>query len=111
MYTHKSKQAISLDNVCTLMKRIYVQDEIGQDIPNNTATEVFCAEISVFASEYTKAGLQGIKPAVALIIQKSEYSGETILEYEGQRYVVYRTYQNEELIELYCEVRTGEYIH
>lgn len=100
-----------MDEVCTLITKEYDQDELGQDIAKETEREIFCSEIPIYASEYNNAVLRGIKPTTALLIQKEEYNNESLVCYKGTKYTIYRRYQrNEELLELlelYCEVRTG----
>lgn len=73
------------------------------------STEVFCDVRSITRTEWFEAGRNGIEhPAFIFIINRNEYSGEPIVEYNGQWYGVYRTYaaKNEDL-ELYCEAKGG----
>ena len=74
-----------------------------------TSTEVFCDVRSITQTEWFEAGRNGIvHPAFLFIINRNEYDNEEIVEYNGQRYGVYRTYaaKNEDL-ELYCEAKGG----
>lgn len=77
-----------------------------------TRTEVFCDVRSVTQTEWFEAGRNGIQhPAYIFVINRNEYSGEQIVEYEGQRYGVYRTYKakNEDL-ELHVEAKGGIHV-
>ena len=57
---------------------------------------------SVTQAEFFSAGQQGIDAKYRFTIYASEYGGQTLIEYGGIRYNVYRTYQTkEDLIELY----------
>lgn len=75
-------------------------------------TEVFCDVRSITQTEWFEAGRNGIEhPSFIFIINRNEYSGEQIVEYEGQRYGVFRTYaaKNEDL-ELHCEAKGGLHV-
>lgn len=82
-------------------------------VDQETKTEVFCDVRSITQTEWFEAGRAGIQhPAFIFIINRNEYSGEQIVEYEGQRYGVYRTYaaKNEDL-ELHCEAKGGIHVN
>ena len=55
--------------------------------------QVFCHVRSVSRAEFYKAGRNGLNPALIFVVFHAEYQGETLLEYRGQRYAIYRTYQ------------------
>ena len=74
-----------------------------------TSSEVFCDVRSITRTEWFEAGRSGIEhPSFIFIMNRNEYEGQKIVEYNGQRYGVYRTYagRNEDL-ELYCEAKGG----
>lgn len=77
-----------------------------------TRTEVFCDVRSITQTEWFEAGRGGIDhPAFIFIINRNEYSNEQIVEYNGQRYGVYRTYRARgEDLELHCEAKGGFYV-
>lgn len=79
----------------------WTQQEISQ--------EVFCDVRSVTRTEWFEAGRTGIAhPAFIFIINRNEYEGQTIVEYRGQRYGIYRTYEaKNENLELYAEAKGG----
>ena len=74
-----------------------------------TKQEVFCDVRSITQTEWANAGRNGIDhPAFVFVINRNEYHGQQIVEYNGERYGIYRTYaaKNENL-ELYCEAKGG----
>ena len=99
-------------DVITLINKNAVQtsDYTWQD--QEEKTEVFCDVRSITQTEWFEAGRNGIQhPAFTFVINRNEYSGQQIVEYQGQRYGVYRTYaaKNENL-ELYCEAKGGIHV-
>lgn len=90
-----------------LLAITYAQDDIGQDIPAETARTVFCDLQSVSGEESTLAGQQNIHASGRAIVHQEDYSHEemarigndTILK-PGE-YTVYRTYYNKGNVELY----------
>lgn len=81
---------------------------VGRAVVGNPK-EVYCDVKSITQTEWFEAGRNGIEhPAFVFIIYSYEYSGEEIVEYEGQLYGVFRTYRgrNEDL-ELHCEAKGG----
>ena len=60
-------------------------------------------------SEFTSAGMVGLKPAKKFRVRSWEYCGERLIEYDGVIYSIYRSYLAPDgRIELYTEERTGE---
>ena len=95
-------------NVIKLISETYTQDSIGQYTSVETAKQVFCDVRSVSRSEWFEAGRDGLQPSFVFVIFAPDYEGEKIVEFEGNRYSVYRTYvaKNEQL-ELYVEEQGG----
>jgi len=80
---------------------------------NNKKRLVYCNEKSIRQSEFYQAGLLDIKPELMLEVRAEEYNAnngtsEVFLEYKNIKYVIYRTYQNREITELYLTVKAGE---
>lgn len=95
-------------NVIFLVKEIKSQDEIGQFISTEEKHKVFCSVESVSGAEFFSAGESGIKPELKFTILRYEYHNEKIIEFDGQRYGVYRTFAGRgESLELYCERKSG----
>lgn len=97
-----------MDGVIKLIKEHITADELGYPTTTETSRETFCRVESVTRSEYFNAGKAGIVPAFVFSINAIEYEGESIVEYNGGRYRVYRTYRNNlDYMELYTEYRAG----
>lgn len=96
------------NDVCKLISTAYVVDNIGQRIPTETQREVFCGVRSVSGSEFFSAGQNGIKASLQVTVDIDDYQNEKIVEVEGVRYGIYRTYRGRQgEIELYLEEKAG----
>ena len=94
--------------VLTLVSITYIPDSIGQMIPKENSRSVYCNVTSISAAEWFDAGRIGIKPEFRVTMFLPDYRGEQIVELNGVRYCVYRTYTGRnELIELYLERKAG----
>lgn len=91
-------------NVINLISKTYAADSIGQYKPELSAREVYCDVRSITRAEWYDAGRQGFKPDISFVMFAPDYQGEDLIEWNGRKYSVYRTYiaQNEAL-ELYCQ--------
>lgn len=93
-------------NILSLVSKQYETDSIGNQIPVETIRTVYCAAVSVSQSEFFRGGEQGLQPSHKFILFRYDYGGEDEVEFEGQRYIVYRTYADEsDNIELYVQRR------
>ena len=87
-----------------LIKETPVFDEVGNQIMQETLTTVFCDVKSVSRSEFYNASSVGLKPTLVFKVHLFEYENEELVEYEGIKYNVIRTYiVDSENIELTCE--------
>lgn len=94
--------------VIKLIKPNYTQDSIGQYIYAETERQVYCDVRSITRAEWFEAGRNGMQPIYIFAMFGPDYEGEQIVEYEGKRYGVYRTYRGRnETIELYVEEKGG----
>ena len=94
--------------VLTLIKTTYTVDKIGQQVPVETRRDAFCNVSSVSASELFDARKAGLKPEYRATMFAPDYEREEIVELDGMRYGVYRTYLGRnETIELYVERKAG----
>ncbi|MBE7044778.1 MAG: phage head-tail adapter protein [Ruminococcaceae bacterium] len=88
----------------------YIEDEIGQRLPaEEIRTEIFVSVASVSRSEFFGAGKTGLTPEYVLKTVSVNYSGEKELEYDGERYAIYRTFSpsDSDEIELYISKKVG----
>ena len=84
------------------------QDDTGVWRSTETKRKVFANVASVNASEFFEGGRNGLQPELTLTLFVYDYHNERIVEYNGQRYAVYRTYvKTDDTIELHVERRGG----
>ena len=95
-------------DVIKLIGISYTQDDYGVPRPTPTAREVYCQVESVSASEFFEAGRNGLNPEFRFTMFFGDYDGESVIEYNGNTYSVYRTYQRKtDTLELYVERKGG----
>jgi hypothetical protein len=91
-----------------LIAETYTQDELGVPRATETKVRIFAEITSVSSAEWFEGGRAGLNPEFRAEVYSFEYSGQKILEKDGIRYAIYRTYQKSmERIELYCELKKG----
>jgi SPP1 family predicted phage head-tail adaptor len=96
------------DHELTLINETIDEDEIGNQNPVETRTTILCAIDSVGRNEFYSGAAAGLRPELVFVVHTYEYSGERIVEFEGKRYSVIRTYQTgTEEIELTVERMIG----
>lgn len=84
------------------------RDENGVWRATPVTRQVFCKVESVTRSEYFGGGRNGLNPELVFTVFRKDYEGETTLEYEGNRFGIYRTYiADGDYIELYAERKGG----
>ena len=86
-------------------------DDIGNQVPTETATDVWAEETGIRQSEFYAAAVAGLKPERTFVIWANEYSGQTKIEADGTKYKLIRAYTNpskSEMIELVCEKVTAD---
>lgn len=89
------KQNLSLDDTCVL-------------IAGERQEEIYCCALSISRNAFYHYGEKGLKPDILLAVNDFEYSGEEILEFEGIRYAITRTYERPDgLIELTGTKKAG----
>lgn len=94
--------------VITLISETYTTDEYGVERTTRTARTVFAQVDSVTRSEFFEAGRAGLNPEYRFTLFFGDYAGETLVEYAGKTYSVYRTYiGRDDTLELYVERKGG----
>ena len=92
------------NDVLILVAETFSQDAILQIVSTETRREVFATAKSVSFTEWNETGKRGMRPAWKMEVFAFDYQGETIAEYHGTRYRIYRSYRaSEDIIELYLE--------
>ena len=99
-----------MDDVITLVSYTREQDNYG--VWRETAAserELFCQLGSITRQEFFEAGRSGLNPSFVFTIFKGDYNGETVCQYQGKQYAIYRTYPipNSDYLELYVERKGG----
>ncbi|QMV43738.1 head-tail adaptor protein [Cohnella cholangitidis] len=79
----------------------------GDTITEQPPRDVLAEKKSVRLSEYYQALANALRPEVMFVIWSSEYNDEPLLEYEGVRYQIIRTFvpPNDRVVELVCTVQ------
>lgn len=91
-----------------LITRTWQADQYGIQQPTETTKKVYANVKSVTRAEFFDGGRNGLNPELVLIVFFGDYSGEKIVEVNGIRYTVYRTYQlRTDALELYVERQVG----
>lgn len=95
-------------SVIRLIAETVVTDQYGVQHASETSRKVFCAITSVSLQEWSEGGRLGLNPQFRMTMFAPEYHGEQILEYQGERYTIYRTYYGRnDTLDLYVERRQG----
>jgi len=95
---------VTYDHELTLIGQQIEEDEIGNQKPVEMRTTILCSVKSAGRTEFYSGYADGLQPEYVFTVHAYEYSGERIVEFEGKRYRVIRTYQTgTEEIELTAE--------
>lgn len=96
------------DNTLKLISYTESKDKYGMPVKVSSETEIFCKVDSISRAEFNVASQNGLQPQWKFVIRAKEYSGEKVVEFEGKKFSVYRTYQSSlDDMELYVEQREG----
>lgn len=95
--------------VLILIKPVYRKNRDGiQKQLREIRHSIYCNVSSISGTEWLEAGRSGIKPEFRFTIFEPDYDGETIYEYQGRRYAIYRLYRGRnETLELYVMQKGG----
>lgn len=94
-------------DIITLIKQTITFDDYGREEISESSTTVLCEVDSIQQSEFFAAADTELNPEYRFTIFFGEYDGENIVEYNGQRYAIYRTYRTGDDLELYVERKIG----
>lgn len=92
----------------TLVAQKSTHDDIGQEVMSDTKRTVYCTILSITRAEWATAHQRSFSPAVCLKVFFCDYQRETIAEFEGKRYSIYRTFGIGDYIELYLGTKAGD---
>lgn len=98
-----------MDDLVTLIAQMPDYNEFGALVAVETRTQVWATVRSITRAEWIQAGQQGLNPELVVITPYVNYSGEQIIEVQGRRLGIYRSYipPNSDQIELYCQGKAG----
>ena len=92
----------------TLLSTTKTQNDYGVWVETITEKNVFCQVDSVTRAEFFEGGRNGLNPQYVFTMFFADYEGETVVEFEGQTYSVYRTFRRrDDTLEIYVERRGG----
>lgn len=95
-------------NIIKLLGANRNKDEYGVWQEEVTERCVFCDVRSVTRAEFFEGGRNGLNPQYEFVLFAGDYEGETMVEYNGQTYAVYRTFMGRnDTLELYAERKGG----
>lgn len=95
--------------IVKLIAQNHTRGNYGQDVVVETDSTVYGEIGGITRNEWTAANSIGINPSFRVIVYTFEYNGEPIVEVDGKRYAVYRSYIQigSDKTELYLEARKG----
>lgn len=95
-------------NKIKLIAETVTTDAIGQPTTTETAVELICEVRNCSQSEYMTGRQSGLMPSYVFRLSIFAYTGQKVIEYNGARYSVYRTYEaDDNYVELYTEAELG----
>ena len=90
-------------DVITLISETSTLNANGYDVIKETTSDVFADVQSVTRTEFYESMKAGISLACAFVVRCADYAGQKLIEFNGTRYKVERTYSYDgETVELNC---------
>lgn len=98
-----------MDDVIALISDTFTLDDYGVRRKTETRSEIFCKVTDVTRNEFFGGGRSGLNPSKTFTIFAGDYGGQSVVEYAGNRYAIYRTYHvpGTDYMELYVERKGG----
>lgn len=99
-----------MDDVITLISYTREQDDYGVWREVETSErDLFCKLGSITRQEFFEAGRSGLNPSFVFTVFKGDYYGESVCNYHGKQFSIYRAYPipNSDYLELYVERKGG----
>lgn len=98
-----------MNELLTLIKRTPGKDSNNRPTVTEATREVFCSLRSIGQSEFYQSYALDVRPEAKFVLADYlEYNGETMVEHNGQRYRVLRTYRSGQELELTVERAAAE---
>ena len=95
-------------DVIQLVAVTIVEDELGNQIEQETMRQVFANEFSISDRDFYNAGIQGLRPEKRFEIYVFEYQNEPKFIHNGIKYRIIRTETRGEKIRLTGEKVIGD---
>lgn len=93
----------------TLCKKGFLQDCIGQAIDEAVEERTIQCEVdSIGRGEWITAQQGGFQSEIMVRVFSASYNGESLAQYCGKTYEIYRTFQSGDMTELYLGTRIGD---
>ena len=90
-----------MNEVLTLIQQTHGVDDYGDLVIQETTRDVFAKQGSIGQKEFYQAQAVGLQPEVKFVLADHlDYDGEALVEHNGQRYRVLRTYRKGQELEL-----------
>lgn len=90
-----------------LITETYTMNDYGVRERTSVETEVFCEVSNVSASEWFEGNRADLNPEYRFVVFFGDYDGQKACLYKGMRYGIYRTYRDNDRVELYAERKSG----
>lgn len=90
-----------------LLTDTYTINDYGVRERTQTEKEVMCEVSSIGASEWFDGYRNDLNPEYRFIVFFGDYDGQKSCIYNGVTYGIYRTYRNDDRVELYAERKSG----
>ena len=96
-----------MTDLAKLISQTISLDDYGNEVATETETTVYCEVDSITQSEFFAAANTELNPEYKFTVFFGDYGGEHLLDYNGVRYYIYRTYRTGDYMELYAERKAG----
>lgn len=96
-----------MTDVLTLKAQTISTDQYGNEVATEVEKQVFCEVDSITQTEFYQAANTELNPEYKFTIFFGDYDGQPIVEYNGLRYAIYRSYRTGDDLELYVERKIG----
>lgn len=96
-----------MSDVLILIVQTISVDDYGNEVSTETQRQVYCEVNSISQTEFYAAANTELNPEYRFDVFFGDYNGEDVIEYQGNRYAIYRTYRTGDTLELYCERKIG----
>lgn len=94
-------------DVLYLIAQTISVDDYGNEVETETQRQVYCEVNSISQTEFYAAANTELNPEYRFDVFFGDYNGEDVIEYQGNRYAIYRTFRTGDTLELYVERKIG----